>query len=819
MTTASKSRFPIGNHLAIVFLSLSLLLSACDTAEERAEAHFQAGLAHLEQGDVERALVEFKNVFKLNGQHKEARLTFAQLERERGNLPLAYGQYLRLIEQYPDNLEGQRSLAEIALETSNWDGVRRHGAVAAALAPDDVEIKSINNTLAYTDAVRNGDANQLEFAVHTAREMLGAHPDLLTARQVLIDHLIRERDWHGVLEETGAALKFAPEQPNLYSTRLLALQELNQPAEIEALLKQMTQVFPDDQGIEQVLVQHYIDQNNLNAAERILRAEVEAQVEDHMPAQRLIAFLNEHRDTESAIVELDGIISQGGPNTSRFKTLRATLKFRSGDREAAIADMRALLEGAERTERTRANEVEFARILFQTGQSEEARLLIENVLSEDATQVDALKFKSSWLIDEDNIGDAIVLLREALGQAPRDPQLMTLLAQAHERNGNRELMGEMLALATEVSRNAPEETLRYAQFLIADGDLEIAERVLVDALRRETDQPELLFLLGEIYLATQDWDRLETVQRSISELGTPEARRLANELKAQRLAAQQQTDDLTVFLKELAEDPEFGLPADIALIRLMLVQGKATEAFARLDQLLEEDPRSLPIRLIKAYALTGNGEYDEAAQLYRAVLRERPDITRAWIALHALETEHGTSEAAQNILIEALAAQPENPNLLMLQAAVHEGAGDLDQAISVYEILYPLSNQSLIVANNLASLLTTHREDQESLQRAQVLAQRLRGTREPAFQDTYGWLAYRLGNYEEAVTYLEPAARAIPDHPLVLYHLGKAYDAVGRREDAVQAYRAAQATGIPLDVSPSLEEEIKRASVADNPGQ
>ncbi|NOD70107.1 tetratricopeptide repeat protein [Ruegeria sp. HKCCD7303] len=819
MTTASKFCFPIGNRLVIVFLSLSLLLSACDTAEERAEAHFQAGLAHLEQGDVERALVEFKNVFKLNGQHKEARLTFARLERERGNLSLAYGQYLRLIEQYPDNFEGQRSLAEIALETSNWDGVRRHGAAAAALAPDDVEIKSINNTLAYTDAVRNGDANQLEFAVHTAHEMLDARPDLLTARQVLIDHLIRERDWHGVLEETGAALKFAPEQPNLYSTRLLALQELNQPAEIEALLKQMTQVFPDDQGIEQVLVQHYIDQNNLDAAERMLRAEVEAQAEDHMPAQRLIAFLNEHRDTAAAIAELDGIISQGGPNASRFKTLRATLKFRSGDKEAAIADMRALLEGAERTEQTRANEVEFARILFQTGQPEEARLLIENVLSEDATQVDALKFKSSWLIDEDNIGDAIVLLREALGQAPRDPQLMTLLAQAHERNGNRELMGEMLALATEVSRNAPEETLRYTQFLIADGDLEIAERVLVDALRQDMDQPELLFLLGEIYLGTQDWDRLETVQRSISELDTPEARRVANELKAQRLAAQQQTDDLTMFLKELAEDPEFGLPADIALIRLMLVQGKTTEAFARLDQLLEEDPESLPIRLIKAYALTGNGEYDEAAQLYRAVLGERPDITRAWIALHALETEHGTPDAAQNILIEALAAQPENPNLLMLQAAVHERAGDLDQAISVYETLYPLSNQSLIVANNLASLLTTHRDDQESLQRAQVLAQRLRGTREPAFQDTYGWLAYRLGNYEEAVAYLEPAARAIPDHPLVLYHLGKAYDAVGRREDALRAYRAAQATGIPLDISPSLEEEIERTSVADNPGQ
>ena len=819
MTASSKSRFLIGNRLVIAFLSLSLFLSACDTAEERAEAHFQAGLEHLEKGDIDRARVEFKNVFKLNGQHKEARLTFARLEREQGNLSLAYGQYLRLVEQYPDNLEGQRSLAEIALETGNWDGVRRHGAAAAALAPDDIEIRSINNTLAYTDAVRNGDAAGLEFAVIAAREMLATHPELLTARQALIDHLIRQRDWTGVLEQTAAAMEFAPEHPNLYSTRLRAFQELDQPAEIEALLKQMAQVFPDDQGIEQVLIQHYIDQNNLDAAERMLRAEVEPQAEDHMPAQRLVAFLDQHRDTAAAIAELDGIIAQDGPNASRFKTVRASLKFRSGDEEAAIADMRDLLKGAERTEQTRENEIEFARILFQAGQSEEARTLIEKVLSEDATQVDAIKFKASWLIDEDNIGDAIVLLREALGQAPRDPQLMTLLAQAHERNGNRELMGEMLALAAEVSRNAPEETLRYAQFLIADGDLEIAERVLVDSLRQDTNQPELLFLLGEIYLGTQDWDRLETVQQSISELDTPEARRLANELKAQRLAARQQTDDLTVFLNELAEDPEFGLPADIALIRLMLVQGEIAEAFARLDQLLEDDPDSLPVRMIKAHALTSNGEYDEAAQIYRAVLGERPDITRAWISLHALEAEHGTPDAAQSVLTQALAAQPENPDLLMLQAAVHERAGDLDQAISVYETLYPLSNQSLVVANNLASLLTTHRSDQESLQRAHMLARRLRGTRNPVFQETYGWLSYRLGNYDEALTYLEPAARAFPDHPLVLYHLGKAYVAVDRKEDALRAYRAALETGIPLDVSPSLETEIEQISVTDNPGQ
>ncbi|WP_171239003.1 tetratricopeptide repeat protein [Ruegeria sp. HKCCA5763] len=809
----------ISKRLAVAFFAVSVLLSACDTAEERAEAHFQAGMAHLEEGDVERALVEFRNVFKLNGRHKEARLTFARLERERGNIPIAYSQYLRLVEQYPDSLEGQRSLAELALETGNWEDVRRHGAAAAQLAPDDVTIKSINNTLAYTDAVRNGDAANVDFTIHTARKFIETNPELMSAREVVIDHHIRKLDWEVVLKESAAALDIAPKRENLYGIRLRALQELDKPDEIEALLKQMALLFPDDEGIEQLLVQHYIGRDNLGAAEQMLRAEVDAQSEEYLPTQRLIAFLGEYRGIDAAIAELDAIIAQNGANIPKLKTARATLKFGMGDTQTAIAEMQELLEGADRNIQTRESEVEYARMLFQTGKPAEAKTLINKVLEEDATQVGALKFKASWLIDEDKTGDAIVQLREALGQTPRDPQLMTLMAHAHERNGDRELMGEMLALAIEVSRNGPEESLRYARFLIAEDDLEIAERVLTDSLRQDVEQPELLFLLGEVYLRMQDWDRARAVQQSLGDMGTPETRRLANELRAHMLAAQDRADDLTVFLDQLANDPEFGLPADIALIRSLLARNETEAAFARLDQLLEKNPSSVPLRLLKAHALAGEGKSDSAEQMYRAILADHQDTTRAWLALHALLSEQNAPEKARQTLTNALTALPNSPDLLMLQAADHERAGDLDQAIAVYEKLYPLTGRSMVIANNLASLLTTYRSDDESLQRAQVLARRLRGTRVPAFQDTYGWIAYRLGNYDEAVEYLEPAAQAIPDHPLVLYHLGKAYDAIGRKEEALNAFQAALNTNIPLSVTPSLEAEIERISAAEPPGQ
>ena len=54
---------------APLLLLALLALAACDTAEERAEAHYQRALALLAAGDDERAMVEFRNVFRLNGEH------------------------------------------------------------------------------------------------------------------------------------------------------------------------------------------------------------------------------------------------------------------------------------------------------------------------------------------------------------------------------------------------------------------------------------------------------------------------------------------------------------------------------------------------------------------------------------------------------------------------------------------------------------------------------------------------------------------------------------------------------------------------------
>ena len=133
------------NILRVGLICISIFaLSACKTNEEKADAFYQSGLSLLAAGDLDRAAIEFLNVFKHDGFHQDARKKLADIRLQQGDIPAAYSQYLRLIEQYPDTPEVRLTLAGIAIDINNWDEARRHGQAAIALVPDDPKAQPIS---------------------------------------------------------------------------------------------------------------------------------------------------------------------------------------------------------------------------------------------------------------------------------------------------------------------------------------------------------------------------------------------------------------------------------------------------------------------------------------------------------------------------------------------------------------------------------------------------------------------------------------------------------------------------------------------------
>lgn len=767
--------------LPVLILCAMLSLSACDSAEERAEKHFQSGLALLEQGDVDRALLELRNVFNLNGQHREARKTYARVQRERGVIEDAYGQYLLLVEQYPDDLDGRRALGEMALDRGDWPEAERHGRAARDLAPQDLGVLAINLVLDYRKALADKDEAAASRVATQAREVIAARPESALARRVLIDSLLRARDYPAALTEIDAALALDPRNFAVHETKLRVLAVQSDTAGLGAHLQQMVALFPDNTAIRDALIVWFVQTGNTDGAEDFLRAQVAFAPSTEQATLNVVQFLRLAKGPDAARQELQALIAKGG-DVAVYRSLLASIDYDAGQTDAAIATMEEIVAGAAGAVRENQFKVALARMQEGVGNHVAARTRVEEVLAADPTFVPALKMRAAWLIDADRPGEAIAELRRALDQDPRDPEILTLMADAHLRDGSRELAGERLAVAVELSGQRPAEALRYARFLVEDDRLTTAETVLIDALRRAPADVSVLAALGDVYVRLPDLPRARQVADRLDTLGEP-ARQLAGRLRVALLVQQRKIDEGVALLQQMAAEGG-DLDAPAAITRTYLQAGQPDSAARYLEDQLAKAPQDAGLRLLRAQVHLIAAEPQQAEPILRDLIAADPANDRAVRLLHGLLADSGRKDEAAALLQAGLAARPEAPDLLLLRAIDLERAGDIEGAIAVFETLYARDSDNPVVANNLASLIANLRDDPASLDRAYAISRRLRPIANPAFQDTLGWLEYRRGNHEDAVALLEPAAAGLPEDATVQLHLGLAYAALNRIEPA-----------------------------------
>ncbi|WP_083225664.1 tetratricopeptide repeat protein [Neptunicoccus sediminis] len=771
-------------RVCLAFITVVTLV-ACQSPEEKAESFYQSGLSLMEAGDLDRAAIEFLNVFQHNNLHKDARRKLADIRLEQGNLGAAYGQYLRLIEQYPDTPEVRLILARVALDTNNWDEARRHGEAAIALVPEDPEAQALAAAFQYRDAK---DAKARARAAGLASDLLTADASDEVSRRVVIDHLLRSDTPYDAMAEIDRALERDPESYPYHTLRLRLLNQIQDTSGVGQQLKRMVALYPDDQDLSRTLIHWYLAQGNLTEAEDYLRqlaGDITANPAGHISVVQLI---QSSQGPEAAQAELNRLAKANADNANAdiYRTLSAMITFDNGNRDSAISIIEDIAANAEPSEQTWRIRNILARLLIATDNRVGARAQVETILSEDSSNVDALKLRAAWAIDDDRAAEAIVDLRTALGQEPRDAEILTLMAQAHEREGALALAGERLALAVDVSGAGPEESLRYAAFLLRNGRTPAARSILTDARNANPGNVSVLTELAKLLLAEGALVPAQDLANDLRSLNDPAAQQAAISLQTALLLSQNRSQDGIVFLQEQIAQGKADTTAIAQVVQIHWLSGNIDAARTYLEEALSNDPRNATLRMLSATLHAISGEFAAAEAGFRDLIEEYPQSEEPVLRLYNLLISTDRAEEAGTVIDAALAVQPRSLNLRWVRADELEKSGNIDGAIALYEEIYAANTDAVTIANNLASLIATHKDDTNSLERAATIAKRLRDSDLPPFQDTYGWIAFRLGNFEEARSYLEPAALGLPDDPLVQFHLGMTYAAL---EDVDQARR------------------------------
>ncbi|MDX8349217.1 tetratricopeptide repeat protein [Cognatiyoonia sp. IB215446] len=763
-------------------------LVACKTSEEKADEFYQSGLTLLEAGDLDRAAIEFLNVFQHDGFHQDARRQLADIRMAQGQVGAAYGQYLRLIEQYPDTPDVRLILARTAIDINNWDEVRRHGDAAFQLVPDNPIAQALQTALTYRDATFANDLAAQAAAATRAHDLLAADRMNEVARRVVIDDLLRSDTPMDAMPEIDRALQLDPESYAYHTIRLRLLMQVGDISGIRAQLERMVALYPEDDDLTNTLVSWHLSQEDFDEAEIYLRelaGDIAGPVEGHIAVVQLIQGAH---GPSAAKVELDRLAAAnaGTPNADIYRSLAAVIRFDEGAQEDAIATFADILESAPAVDQTRRIRNTYARLLIAQGDIAGARDQVDTILSEDQSNVDALKLRAGWAIADDRADQAILDLRMALGQQPRDAEILTLMADAHEREGSLALAGERLALAFDISGAAPDTALRYASFLMREGRSAAARNVLTDARAANPGDIPVMTALARILLTKGAWVEAQSIANTLRSIETPSAQEAATSLQAALLLGQNRVDDSLAFLQGEIDQGNADITAITQVVQIHLRSGNVDSARVYLDQALTTHPDDRTLLMLDASLHAMAGAFDRAEDLFRDMIAATPTAEAPVLRLYNLLVATDQPDAASALIDEALKDQPDSLNLRWIRAGALEAQGDIDGAIALYEEMYAVNSSAVTIANNLASLIATHKNDAESIARAAAIAKRLRELDLPPFQDTYGWIAYRQNKFDEALTYLKPAAEGLPDDPLVQYHLGMTYAALGDHEKAIE---------------------------------
>ncbi|MEM6355356.1 MAG: tetratricopeptide repeat protein [Pseudomonadota bacterium] len=766
--TSRKSRRSAFFALAIA----ATVLAACDSVEERVAAHFERAQELAEAGETAKAIVEYRNAISLKADHVPSRLAIAELLEEDGKLAEAVRHYQIAAENDVKNIRSRVRLSQYMLVTRNIDRALEFSEQAYELAPEDPDVLAVRSATAY-------QLNEKDFALELARKAIASEPDHAAANVVLITERVESGELSEALSMTDSVIAVHDEDLSLHLLRLRLLELTGQQELALEQLITLTTKFPELGSAKQALARRYTQLGDLEKAEEQLRAYAEIAA-DRTEANLAIAqFLMRTQGVDAGVAELRRLAEEeenGWPYTRALASL-----FYARDR---AEDARTMLNDVAVGDSAIANEarVMLARFALQEDDKERARSLIEEVLATDSANADALTMRGALELDADEYGKAIETLRNALAQNATDSRTQRLLGRAYLLNGNDALAADQFANATRNSDYAPDVAQEYVQFLLRRGRIDGAEAVLSEAVRRSPTNRTLLTALAQLRLRQQDWVGAETVANQLRELeggGT-----VAEQVLAASLSGQEKYEESGDILRSLVTDSETRDQAMAGLVNTLIADGKAEEARTFLNDVLVENPGNVQARLLQASVELREGNGDLAKEMVERVNADFPNQPAPYLFLAQSELRDGNLDRAYEI---ASAGVDETGalNLRLIIAGIDEKRGNVDGAIAQYDAIFTARPDSMVAANNLASMLSMHKaDDPEAVQRARTIALRLRSSDVPEMQDTFGWTLYLNGDYRGALQALKPAAEKLPENPIVLYHYGMTLKALERNDEA-----------------------------------
>lgn len=802
----------VGRTGAVAVLSLLVALAlGCQSDEQRLAEHLARAESYAAEGQAPEALLELRNALRIDPQSAEINARLAELLKREEQYEDALFFYREAHRLAPDQSEAALQLARLLLGNELEE--------AKALA-DGVLAREPDNSLAHIVrsevALAEGDGAG---ALQHARRVVELEPDSFAA------HMHLGVTYRALLRGRTLGAESVPAEV----TQEAALAALERGIELAEQDTSADPSWPARAWLERGLLLAGWEERKSEAAAAFRRAVEVAEPSPEAESTALEAAITYARQAGDPELRRWALERRVARDPARLGDWAALARLAQRDDESGLAALRPLLEQrprdaaahvlygrhlqswespkaadeylrgvAERTDRPELVRAALVDLRVAEGDLDGARRVLEELQREHAESPETRFAEAYIAFMEGDLTRAADRLRE-LSTAAESARVERLLAQTELRLGRPEAALAALARARDLGDSQTLDLLRI------EASIHIGAAAWPEAIR--TIQRLQRAREGTLNLDEAVW-LAQALYRTGREAG---ARKVLDDLFAQEsppveavlLFAREESVRDPERTREMLEAARERHPENVRVVerlaRLDIAEGRVDAALALLDGGLERAPDAVPLLMLRARLRAAQGDFDAALVDARRAFERADGASGTGTLLVGLLTETGSVETG----IEALEAEQRAGTLALsgrlLLARLHIGRGANDRAIELLEQVLAEAPQRTGAKNDLAYLLAVEGRD---LERALKLAQEARGALpdSAAVADTLGLVMLRRGLPDAALAQfrsaLELAESAQEDGgipPSYRYHLGLAYKALDRPDDAVRAFEEALA--------------------------
>ena len=391
---------------------------------------------------------------------------------------------------------------------------------------------------------------------------------------------------------------------------------------------------------------------------------------------------------------------------------------------------------------------------------------------------------------------AVSRFHSVVALQPELPQAHYLLGVAYLMNGQINLAKQSFAQALSRASYHSDSELALADIYFKMKEYPKAFEHAKKIIDREPENYRTYLILGNIYLAMEQYEDAMISYAAAQRL-SPDAiaplyyRAVASELSNRPQEASE------YYKKALAAEPNLA-DAGLRLARQWLKAGNIGEATEYFKKISTTHPQNGYVLHILGEISFVAGTIDKAAGYYEKAISLEPNLISSYLRLVEIYESKHEMENQIEILKSCLERFPEFEEGYIKLAQVYTEMNATDEAVKILEKATARKPEVPQLANYLAWI---YLEQGVNLEKAFDLAKQAYALlpSDASVADTLGWAYYKKNLFTRAEWILDEARKLEPEHPLIHYHLGLAYEAQGNKELASSTLKKSLALGLKVE--------------------